>query len=45
LKESGAKVLLSACPLCELGLKYGINDSEKNKYTVSDISELLIKVI
>lgn len=45
LKESGANIFLSACPLCELGLKYGIDESEKNKCSVLDISELLLKVI
>ncbi|MBY8990367.1 MAG: (Fe-S)-binding protein [Candidatus Lokiarchaeota archaeon] len=45
LKDSGAKIFLSACPLCELGLAYGIDESEKEKYKVFDISELLIKVI
>jgi Fe-S oxidoreductase len=45
LKETGANIFLSACPLCELGLKYGINELKKNKYNIFDISELLIKVI
>jgi Fe-S oxidoreductase len=45
LKETGANIFLSACPLCELGLKYGISELEKNKYNIFDISELLIKVI
>ncbi|MFX1572910.1 MAG: (Fe-S)-binding protein [Promethearchaeota archaeon] len=45
LKETGAKNFISACPLCELGLAYGINATEKEKYNIVDISELLIKVI
>jgi len=45
LKETGAFNFISACPLCELGLAYGINDTEKEKYNILDISELLIKVI
>ncbi|MFX1363997.1 MAG: (Fe-S)-binding protein [Promethearchaeota archaeon] len=43
LKETGANVFISACPLCELGLTYGID--EKGKYMIMDISELLIKVL
>ncbi|MFW9782054.1 MAG: (Fe-S)-binding protein [Candidatus Heimdallarchaeota archaeon] len=45
LKETGANIFLSACPLCELGLSYGINETEKDKYKILDISELLIKVL
>ncbi|MFX1377096.1 MAG: (Fe-S)-binding protein [Promethearchaeota archaeon] len=45
LKETDANIILSACPLCELGLGYGINKSEKDKYKIMDISELLLKVI
>lgn len=45
LMETGSNIILSACPLCELGLKYGINESERDKYKILDISELLIKVI
>ncbi|MFX1326152.1 MAG: (Fe-S)-binding protein, partial [Promethearchaeota archaeon] len=45
LKETGASIFVSACPLCELGLSYGINESEINKYKILDISELLIKVL
>ncbi|MFX0028551.1 MAG: (Fe-S)-binding protein [Candidatus Hermodarchaeota archaeon] len=45
LKETGANIFLSACPLCELGLKYGIDESEKNKFKILDISELLVKVL
>ncbi|MFX1501676.1 MAG: (Fe-S)-binding protein [Promethearchaeota archaeon] len=43
LKETGVNVFISACPLCELGLTYGID--EKEKYMIMDISELLIKVL
>ncbi len=45
LKETGANVFISACPLCELGLAYGIDETEKEKYNILDISELLIKVL
>ena len=45
LKETGVKHFISACPLCELGLAYGIHDTEKEKYNILDISELLIKVL
>jgi Fe-S oxidoreductase len=33
LKETGANVIISACPSCELGLAYGIREDEKDKYT------------
>lgn len=45
LKETGANNFISACPLCELGLAYGIGETEKEKYNILDISELLIKVL
>ncbi|MFW9943299.1 MAG: heterodisulfide reductase-related iron-sulfur binding cluster, partial [Candidatus Thorarchaeota archaeon] len=45
LKETGAKMFISACPLCELGLEYGIHEIEKEKYNILDISELLIKLL
>jgi len=45
LKETGANIFITACPLCELGLAYGINEKEKEKYNILDISELIIKVI
>ncbi|MCK4480007.1 MAG: (Fe-S)-binding protein [Candidatus Lokiarchaeota archaeon] len=45
LKETGANIIITACPLCELGLDYGINETEKEKYNILDISELLIKVL
>ncbi|MFX0069587.1 MAG: (Fe-S)-binding protein [Candidatus Hermodarchaeota archaeon] len=45
LKQTGAKIFISACPLCELGLAYGITDADKENLQVMDISELLIKVI
>ncbi len=45
LKETGSNIFLTACPLCELGLAYGINETEKEKYKILDISELIIKVI
>lgn len=45
LKETGSRLFVTACPLCELGLNYGIQDSEKNNYQVMDISELLSKTL
>jgi len=45
LKETGVSTIVTACPLCELGLAYGIEESEKEKYKVLDISELIIKTI
>jgi len=44
LKETGASVFISACPECELGLAYGINEKDKENIKIVDISELLIKV-
>jgi fumarate reductase (CoM/CoB) subunit B len=43
LKETNASVFVSACPLCELGLAYGLEENEKENYKILDISELLIK--
>ena len=45
LKDTGAKVFVSACPLCELGLAYGLKDDEKEKIKIVDVSELLNKVL
>lgn len=45
LKETGATVFLSACPLCELGLEHGIREDDKNNLKVIDLSELLLKVL
>ena len=45
LKETGSNIFLSACPLCELGLAYGIEETDKEKIKIIDISELLIKVL
>lgn len=45
LKETGVYNFISACPLCELGLAYGIEESEKGKYKILDISELLLKLL
>ncbi|TFG28810.1 MAG: (Fe-S)-binding protein [Promethearchaeota archaeon] len=45
LKETGAKVFISACPECELGLAYGVKEIDKEKIKIIDIAELLIKVI
>ncbi|MHA2185239.1 MAG: (Fe-S)-binding protein [Promethearchaeota archaeon] len=45
LKDTGANNLLSACPLCELGLKYGLTENDKDNINILDISELLIKLL
>jgi len=45
LKETGANIFISACPLCELGLAYGVKENEKEKIKIIDISELLIKAL
>ncbi|HDZ18697.1 hypothetical protein LCGC14_1314260 [marine sediment metagenome] len=45
LKETGVKNFVSACPLCELGLSYGLEEREKDKFKILDISELLLKVL
>ncbi|MFX1498485.1 MAG: (Fe-S)-binding protein [Promethearchaeota archaeon] len=45
LKETEAKYFISACPLCELGLNYGLSESEKEIYKIMDISELLFKTL
>ncbi|MFX1550389.1 MAG: heterodisulfide reductase-related iron-sulfur binding cluster, partial [Promethearchaeota archaeon] len=45
LKETGVYNFISACPLCELGLAYGIEESEKANYKILDVSEILIKVL
>jgi Fe-S oxidoreductase len=43
LKETSTNVFVSACPLCELGLNYGLLKEDKEKIKILDISELLIK--
>ena len=45
LKETGAEIFVSACPLCELGLAYGLKDDEKEKIKIVDVSEILNKVL
>ncbi|TFG03819.1 MAG: (Fe-S)-binding protein [Promethearchaeota archaeon] len=45
LKETGSNVIVSACPECELGLAYGIEDEDKVKIKIIDISELLVKLL
>jgi len=45
LKDTGANVIVSACPLCEVGLDKGLENDEKNKIKIIDISELLLKVL
>ncbi|MHA1342867.1 MAG: heterodisulfide reductase-related iron-sulfur binding cluster, partial [Promethearchaeota archaeon] len=43
LKETNAKVFVSACPLCELGLGYGLQGEDKENIKIIDVSELLLK--
>lgn len=43
LMETNANNIISACPLCELGLNYGIKNEDKEKIKIYDVSELLIK--
>jgi len=45
LRETGAEVFVSACPLCELGLAYGLEEDEKEKIKIIDVSEILNKVL
>ena len=45
LRETGAEVFVSACPLCELGLNYGITPEEKGKFKILDVSELLVRTL
>jgi len=45
LRETGAEVFVSACPLCELGLGYGLKEEEKKKIKIIDVSEILNKVL
>lgn len=45
LKETGATVFVSACPLCELGLGYGVEETDKEKIKIMDISELIAKLL
>jgi fumarate reductase (CoM/CoB) subunit B len=45
LKETGTFNIVSACPLCELGLKYGIKDDDKGKIKIIDVSELLVRTL
>jgi len=45
LTDTGANILVTACPLCELGLGYGVKEEDKKKIKIVDISELLLKVL
>jgi Fe-S oxidoreductase len=45
LKDTGAHVIISACPLCEIGLGHGLSDTDKDKIEIIDIAELLLKVL
>jgi Fe-S oxidoreductase len=42
LIETGANNIVSACPLCELGLGHGIEESKKDNIKVLDISNLIL---
>jgi fumarate reductase (CoM/CoB) subunit B len=43
LMETNVNIIISACPLCELGLNNGIKNGDKEKIKIYDVSELLIK--
>ncbi|MBY8984990.1 MAG: (Fe-S)-binding protein [Candidatus Lokiarchaeota archaeon] len=45
LKETGANIFISACPLCELGLKYGLTEDDKAYIKILDLCELLVKIL
>ncbi len=45
LKDSGSDIIITACPTCELGLAYGIDEQEKSKIEIIDLSELLMKAL
>ncbi len=45
LKETGANIIISSCPLCELGLTYGLAENEKDKIKIEDISVLILRSI
>ncbi|TXT60267.1 MAG: hypothetical protein BAJALOKI2v1_120049 [Promethearchaeota archaeon] len=45
LKETGVNVVLTACPTCELGLGYGVQElGEEENIEIMDISELIAKL-
>ena len=43
LKETGTSDIVSACPLCELGLNHGLDESENEKVKIFDVSTLVFK--
>jgi Fe-S oxidoreductase len=45
LKETGARVIITTCPTCELGLAYGISEEDKDSIEIIDLSELISKAI
>jgi Fe-S oxidoreductase len=45
LEDTGANIIVSACPTCELGLGYGLSKEKRTKFKILDISELLIKAL
>lgn len=45
LKSTGANVIVTACPTCELGLGYGLDDEEKEEMEIVDLSKLLMETL
>ncbi len=45
LKETGANRIATSCPLCEIGLSYGIQEDDQEQLKVIDISELIAKAL
>ncbi|MBD3229804.1 MAG: hypothetical protein GF329_16600 [Candidatus Lokiarchaeota archaeon] len=45
LTETGTTIIVTACPLCEIGLNYGIFEKDKDKIKIMDISELIDKIL
>jgi Fe-S oxidoreductase len=45
LVESGTNIIITACPLCEIGLNYGIKEEDKGKIKIMDISELISRIL
>jgi len=42
LTETGTNNVVTACPLCELGLNHGIEISEKEKIKIFDVSKVIL---
>ncbi|MHA1763002.1 MAG: (Fe-S)-binding protein, partial [Promethearchaeota archaeon] len=45
LKETGASTIVTACPLCELGLAYGLSEKDKQEIKILDLSTLIYKAL